>query len=139
MSYEESRRVQREAVAEFRANGGKLGGVYAEFDVLLLTTGADGERRTVPVGYARDGQRLIVFAADDGRERGPNWFHALVAQPRVVVEVGCEVWPMVATVAAGEERKRLWDSQIERWGFLKEMQEGVPWEIPVVILTRVGS
>ncbi len=131
--------MQREAVAEFRANGGKLGGVYAEFDVLLLTTGADGERRTVPVGYARDGQRLIVFAADDGRERGPNWFHALVAQPRVVVEVGCEVWPMVATVAAGEERKRLWDSQIERWGFLKEMQEGVPWEIPVVILTRVGS
>ncbi|MCP9619533.1 nitroreductase family deazaflavin-dependent oxidoreductase [Nocardia otitidiscaviarum] len=137
MSYEESRRVQREAVAEFRANGGKLGGVYAEFDVLLLTTEGDGgERRTVPVGYARDGERLVVFAADNGRERGPNWFHDLVARPRVEVEVGREVWSMVASVAAGEERKRLWDRQIERWGFLRDMQDAVEWEIPIVVLTR---
>ncbi len=128
--------MQREAVAEFRANGGKLGGVYEQFDVLLLTTeGEGGERRTVPVGYVRDGERLVVFAADNGRERGPNWFHELVARPRVEVEVGREVWSMVASVATGEERKRLWDGQIERWGFLKDMQAEVSWEIPIVVLT----
>lgn len=127
--------MYREVIAEFRANAGKLSGPYAQFDVLLLTTGA--EHRTVPIGYARDGDRLFVFAADNGRENGPNWYHELLAEPRAEVEVGTDRWPVIASVAQGAERKRLWDSRIGEWEFLNEMQNAVAWEIPVVILTPV--
>ncbi|RDI43254.1 deazaflavin-dependent oxidoreductase (nitroreductase family) [Nocardia mexicana] len=136
---EESRRLNREVVAEFRANGGKLGGPYADVDVLLLTTtSADtGEQRVLPLGYGRDGERLIVFAADDGRENGPNWYHDLLAHPRAEVEVGSERWAVTASVATGEERNMLWDKQFERWAFMADLQAKVAWEIPVVILTAV--
>ncbi len=125
--------MNREIIAEFRANGGKLGGPFANIDVLLLTTGT----RTVPLGYARDGARLIVFAGDDGRERGPNWYHDLMADPRAEVEVGSDSWSVRATEATGEERNRIWDGQIQRWGFLKDLQAKVSWDIPVLILTAV--
>ncbi|WP_280262135.1 nitroreductase/quinone reductase family protein [Nocardia wallacei] len=138
MSKEESRRLNREVVAEFRANGGKLGGPYADIDVLLLTTtSADtGERRTVPLGYGTDGARLIVFAADDGRANGPNWYHDLLADPHAEVEVGSERWPVTASTATGQERNRLWDNQSEHWSFLEDLRAKVAWEIPVVILSR---
>lgn len=125
--------MNREIIAEFRGNGGKLGGPFANIDVLLLTTGA----RTVPLGYARDGERLIVFAGDDGRERGPNWYHDLMADPRAEVEVGSDSWSVRATEATGEERNRIWDGQIQRWGFLKDLQAKVSWDFPVLILTAV--
>lgn len=137
MSDQQSKWPNQEVIAEFRANRGKLGGMFTDIDVLLLTTTAagTGERRTLPLGYGRDGDRLFVFAADDGRENGPNWYHDLVAQPRAEVEVGSEAWAVIASVAAGAERNRLWDSQIQQWGFLDDMQAKVAWEIPVVILT----
>lgn len=129
--------MNREIIAEFRANGGKLGGPYAEIDVLLLTVGVGTAARTVPLGYARDGERLIVFAGDDGRERGPNWYHHLMADPRAEVEVGSDSWSVLAAEATGEERNRLWDSQVQRWEFLKELQAQASWELPVLILTAV--
>ncbi|QLY33057.1 nitroreductase/quinone reductase family protein [Nocardia huaxiensis] len=135
MSYEESQRIYREVIAEFRANGGKLGGPYADIDVLLLTTSTDSGSRTIPIGYARDGERLFVFAADNGREGGPNWYHDLLTHPHAQVEVGADKWPVLASVAPAAERKRLWDKQIEHWPFIEEMAAQVPWEIPVVILT----
>ena len=51
-----------QVIAEFRANGGQVGGPYAGGDLLLLTTtGArTGRCHTVPLSYLDDGERLIV-------------------------------------------------------------------------------
>ncbi|GAB4588262.1 nitroreductase/quinone reductase family protein [Nocardia sp. IFM 10818] len=126
----------QEIIAEFRANAGKLSGPLANLDVLLLTTTpAADARRTVPLGYARDADRLIVFAADDGRESGPNWYHDLLANPHAEVEVGTQTLPVTASPATPEERTRLWDNQIEHWDFLTDLQAKVSWPIPIVILT----
>ncbi|WP_169814760.1 nitroreductase/quinone reductase family protein [Nocardia crassostreae] len=125
----------QEFIAEFRANAGKLSGPFANIDVLLLTTTTPtADRRTVPLGYARDAARLIVFAADDGRENGPNWYHDLLVHPHAEVEVGTETHQVVASVATGEERTRIWETQLERWDFLSALQSKVTWQVPVVIL-----
>ena len=52
----------RQVIEEFRANGGKVGGVWEGIPLLLLTTtGAkSGERRITPMGYIPDGDCVIV-------------------------------------------------------------------------------
>src|ERR1035438_3337396 len=80
----------RAIIDEFRANGGKVGGPFEGAPVLLLTTtGAkSGERRTTPVMYLPDGERMAIFASKAGAPTNPAWYHNLVANPSASVEVG---------------------------------------------------
>ncbi|WP_328406796.1 nitroreductase family deazaflavin-dependent oxidoreductase [Nocardia sp. NBC_00403] len=141
MSNEQRQQLNREIIAEFRANGGVVGGQFANMSLLLLTTtGArTGEQRTWPLGYLRDGDRVVIFAANGGRPNKPGWYHNLVANPGATVEVGTESWPVVASIVEGAERKRLWDSELEVAPFLADFQNAVPWEIPVLALTPANG
>ncbi|WP_448630378.1 nitroreductase family deazaflavin-dependent oxidoreductase [Cellulomonas soli] len=100
----------RAHVALYRATGGRLGGRLAGIEqVLLTTTGRkSGEPRTLPLAATVDGSALVLVASNNGADRDPAWFLNLVADPRVQVQRGREVHPMVARVAQGEERVRLW-------------------------------
>lgn len=70
-------------IAEFRANGGKVGGQFANRPMLLLnTTGAkSGRPRTNPLVYVTDGDRLVVFASKGGAPSNPDWYYNLLAHP----------------------------------------------------------
>jgi deazaflavin-dependent oxidoreductase (nitroreductase family) len=124
----------RRLIAEFRANGGPPEGRQL---LLLTTTGArSGERRTTPMMYIPDGDRLLVVASNAGAPRHPDWYHNLVAHPEVVVEHGAETFPATATPAAGEERDRLFADIAARYPFFADHQAKVTRTIPVVVLTR---
>jgi len=105
----------RQVIEEFRANGGKVGGVWEGTPLLLLTTtGAkSGERRITPMGYIPDGDRLIVTASNGGAPTRPDWYHNLVAHPEVTVEVGTETFDAIAVVTEDSERDRLWTKEVE--------------------------
>src|SRR5436190_16045563 len=92
-------------IEEFRANGGKVGGRFEGRPVLLLTTtGAkSGRPFTLPLVYLADGDRLLIFASKAGSPKNPDWYHNLVANPTVRVEVGSESYDARATVLSGEE------------------------------------
>jgi deazaflavin-dependent oxidoreductase (nitroreductase family) len=77
-------RGDRQVIAEFRANGGRVGGYFTGTPLLLLTTtGArTGRRRIVALTYLADGERYVVLAANAGASRNPDWYHNLVADPR---------------------------------------------------------
>ena len=121
-------------VAEFRANSGKLSGRLANSSLLLLTTtGAhSGLPRVTPLGYVRDGERYAVIAANAGAQRHPDWYHNLLAQSRVVVEIGAERFDAMARVATGAERERL----IAAIHYFGAQQARTEREIPVVVLER---
>jgi deazaflavin-dependent oxidoreductase (nitroreductase family) len=138
VSNEQRQQLNREIVAEFRANAGVVGGQFANIPLLLLTTtGArTGEAFTWPLAYQREGDRVVVFAANGGRPNRPGWYHNLVAHPEAAVEVGNESWPVVASVAEGNERQQLWERQLVVAPFLADFQSKVSWEIPIVVLTR---
>jgi deazaflavin-dependent oxidoreductase (nitroreductase family) len=123
-------------IEEFRANGGKAGGPYAGGDLLLLTTtGArSGRRHTVPLSYLAEGERLIVSSLLGAAY--PAWYHNLMANPDVTVELGAETFDATATVAAGKERERLWAWVTERWPLLADHQATTPLQIPLVGLRR---
>jgi deazaflavin-dependent oxidoreductase (nitroreductase family) len=128
----------KKVIDEFRANGGKVGEPFEGAPMILVThKGAkSGVERTTPLVYSRDGDRLVIIASKAGAPNNPAWFHNLVANPDVTVEVGTEKYPARASVVTGEERKRLYDAQAEQMPNFKEYQEKTTREIPVVVLTR---
>ena len=125
-------------IEEFRANGGKLGGNFANAPMLLLTTTGkkSGRQHTTPVMYLPDGDRYVVFASKAGAPTSPDWYHNLVANPDVTVEVGAEKFEGKATPAKGQERADLYGQQAKAFPQFAEYQAKTTREIPVVVLTR---
>ncbi len=76
-------------IDEFRANDGIVGGPFEGASLLLLgTTGAkSGQRRTNPLAYMDEGDRLIVIASFAGAPSNPPWYHNLRANPEVTVSM----------------------------------------------------
>jgi deazaflavin-dependent oxidoreductase (nitroreductase family) len=128
----------RQTIEAFRANGGKVGGMWEGRPLLLLTTtGAkSGQRNTNPVMYLADGDRLLVFATKGGAPTNPDWYHNLIAHPEVTVEVGTETYEATAIVLTGEERDRLYAKQAGLYPQFGEYQEKTTREIPVIELER---
>ena len=128
----------RQIMEEFHANAGKVGGPFEGIPLLLLTTtGArSGQRRTTPVGYMPDGDRLVIFATRGGLPTNPSWYYNLVAHPEATVEVGTETFEVTAVVLTGEERDRLYARQVERAPVFAEYQAKTTRKIPVIALHR---
>jgi deazaflavin-dependent oxidoreductase (nitroreductase family) len=129
----------RRIIEEFRTNGGKVTSHPARDRLLLLTTtGArTGRRLTTPVMYTDDGDRLLVYASKGGAPTNPAWYHNLVANPRVTVEVGNKQFDADATVITGGERDRLYGEMAAKYKGFAEYQEKTGRKIPVVALRRV--
>ncbi len=128
-------------IEEFRANAGNVGGQFAGAPVLLLTTtGAKtGRRHTTPTMYLPDSERLMVFASKGGAPTNPDWYHNLVAHPRVTVEVGAETYDAEAVVLTGEERDQLYARQAQLYPGFAEYQAKTKRTIPVIALQRATS
>jgi deazaflavin-dependent oxidoreductase (nitroreductase family) len=106
--------------------------------LLLTTTGAkSGRPYTTPVMYLPDGDRVVVFASKGGAPTNPDWYHNLLANPHVTVEVGTDSYEADAKVLTGEERDRLYARQAEAYPGFAEYQEKTQRVIPVVALHRV--
>lgn len=107
--------------------------------LVLTTTGAKtGKPHVTPLVYLEDGGRLCVFASKGGNPRNPAWYHNLVANPSVTVELKGETFPARATIAGSEERDRLYALQSQRAPNFAEYQSKTDRPIPVVILERVS-
>ncbi|MEO5725176.1 MAG: nitroreductase family deazaflavin-dependent oxidoreductase [Ilumatobacteraceae bacterium] len=125
-------------IDEFRANDGKVGGQFQGAPLLLLNTvGAkSGQPRTHPVVYLADGDRIVIFASKAGAPDSPAWYHNLVANPRVTVELGAEQFAATAHVVEGAERDRLFAAQVKVMPGFQAYQDNTTRVIPVVALTR---
>ena len=125
-------------IEEFRANGGKVTGVFEQAPLLLLTSkGAkSGREHTTPVVYTRDGDNFVVLASKGGSPTNPAWYHNLVANPEATVELPGETFTVKATVAEGAERDRLFDQQAALMPNFAEYQKNTTRRIPVIVLER---
>lgn len=125
---------------EFRANDGIVGGTYEGQTMLLLhTIGAKtGKQRVNPVMYVMDGDRYAIVASKGGAPDNPDWYHNILANPEVTIEVGPEAFKAHAEVASEPERTQLYEKmEAMRPGFT-EYKDKTSRSIPVVILTRKG-
>ena len=120
---------------------GRLGQSFRGAPVCLLTTTGrrSGRARTVALIYVRDGEDVAVIASLGGSRRSPDWYHNLVADPQVVVEIDGVDSKMVARTAAGEERERLWAKAVEVYADYATYQARTDRQIPVVVCSPLSG
>lgn len=110
--------------------------------LLLTTVGArTGQRRTTALGYLPDGDRFVVYAANGGRPKRPDWYHNLFADPNATIEIGTGTGIQTVAVRAevvpeGPERDDLWARQCAVVPMMAAFQDSAGGVIPVIALVR---
>ncbi|MGB0385923.1 MAG: nitroreductase family deazaflavin-dependent oxidoreductase [Ardenticatenaceae bacterium] len=129
----------KQVIAEFRANEGKVGGYFANSTLLLLhTIGAkSGLERVNPLICAEDNNRLVIVASKGGAPSHPDWYYNLVANPEVTVEYRAEQFRVQATVTEEPERTRLYKKMEALFPGFTEYEKKTTRIIPVMTLTRL--
>jgi deazaflavin-dependent oxidoreductase (nitroreductase family) len=128
-------------IKEFRANGGKVGGMFEGAPLLLLHhAGAKtGTERINPLMYQPVGDSFAIFASKAGAPDNPDWYHNLAAHPDTTVELGTRTVNVRARVADPDERAPIWEKQKELApGFAEYETNAAPRQIPVVVLDPVA-
>ena len=128
-------------IGEFRANGGRVGGMWEETPLLLLHhTGAmSGVSRVNPVAYLPDDGCYFIWAANGGAPKHPAWYHNLKEHPVTRIEVSDETIDVVAEEASGGERDRLFARATERYPQLADIAGKTERNIPLMVLTPTPS
>ncbi|MBX7269315.1 nitroreductase family deazaflavin-dependent oxidoreductase [Micromonospora sp. Llam7] len=123
-------------IAEFRANGGQVGGQFADAPLLLLhTVGAkSGQPRVNPMMYQKVDDGYAVFASKAGAPTNPDWYHNLLTHPQVQAEIGTNTVELVARVTTGDERERIWSAQKAAYPGFADYERKTSRQIPVVVL-----
>jgi deazaflavin-dependent oxidoreductase (nitroreductase family) len=123
-------------IEEFRANEGKVGGPFEGAPVLLLhTVGAkSGQPRVNPVMYQQVPGGYAVFASRGGGPVNPGWYHNVLAHPQVTAEIGTGTVELLARVAEGQERERIWTAQKATYPGFADYERNTTRQIPVIIL-----
>jgi deazaflavin-dependent oxidoreductase (nitroreductase family) len=129
-------------IDEFRANEGRVGGMFDGTPMLLLHhRGAkSGTERVNPLAYFADDGRYVIFASKGGARTNPAWYWNLKADPEVKIEVGPATIDALASEATGEERERLFRAQADRYPTFEDYaHKAAPRTIPVIVLTARES
>lgn len=134
----EPNEFNKKIIDEFHANAGVVGAPFAGMKMILITTkGAKtGQVTTTPLVYSKDGERLVIIASMGGAPKSPAWYHNLVANPEVEVEVGTEKFTVVASEAKGAERDSLFAKQAAIMPAFAEYEKKTTRKIPLMLLTR---
>jgi deazaflavin-dependent oxidoreductase (nitroreductase family) len=127
-------------IEEFRAGNARIADRFDQGSLLLLhTAGAkSGQPRTSPVAFFRDGDRLLIVASAAGRDQNPAWYHNLLANPQVQIELwdDGELKTITGTARAtvDDEREQLWTQITARAPGFANYQTKTTRQIPVVVV-----
>ena len=138
MADDGERDLNARIIDEFRRNGGKVGGQFEGFPLLLLhSTGAkSGEARINPIAYFDIDGKIYVVGSAAGRDASPGWVFNLRTTPQASVEIGADApKPVVARELPRDERDRIYDIVVQRAPGFGEYQKKTDRVIPVFELT----
>jgi deazaflavin-dependent oxidoreductase (nitroreductase family) len=120
----------------YRLSGGKLGGRFRGFKVLLLTTTGrkSGKTHTIPLGCFDHKDGYVIVGSNNGQPTHPAWYYNLKSNPQVTVQVLDEVIPVTADVLSGEARAQAWQQVIATAPSYADYEKKTTREIPLVLL-----
>jgi deazaflavin-dependent oxidoreductase (nitroreductase family) len=126
-------------IKDFCENAGIVGGIFRGAPMILIThKGAkSGKTYVSPLVYSRDGDRYLIIASKGGARTHPDWYHNLVANPEITVEIGKEKFKARAKTTSGTERERLFDAQAKMMPQFNQYKAATKREIPVFVLERI--
>jgi deazaflavin-dependent oxidoreductase (nitroreductase family) len=127
-----------QTIAEFRANGGKVGGPFEGMPLLLLhTVGAkSGQPRINPVAAFDIDGKLLIVGSYNGADADPAWLYNLRAQPNAHIEIGADAYDVAARELPRDERDAVYPRIVEKAPGFGEYQHKTTRVIPVIELQR---
>lgn len=125
----------------YRLSRGRLGATIGQAPVLLLTTTGrrSGQKRTAPLVYLADGERMVVIGSNAGNDRAPAWALNLRADPEAEVEIGGRRLAVRARVAEGAEHTELWKRCNDQYAGFDDYRARTDREIAVFVLEPVAG
>ncbi|WP_241387684.1 nitroreductase/quinone reductase family protein [Rhodococcus sp. CH91] len=128
-----------DVIREFRENSGKVGGVYAGGDLILLTTrGArSGRRHTVPLAPLYRGD--VMFVSSFMEDRYPAWWYNIKVNPPVMVELRDKIYQGTGRVLEGAEYDEFASGVLVDNPLLADFQSRIDRPVPLVVLTLDGE
>jgi len=119
----------------YRLSKGKLMNHLEGRPICLITmTGAkSGKKRTVPLMYVPDGDRILLVASQGGMPKHPVWYFNLIANPKIIVEQGGVRRELIARVANTDEKSAVWPTCIKFYPDYDIYQLRTNRDIPVFI------
>ncbi|QLL05711.1 nitroreductase family deazaflavin-dependent oxidoreductase [Mycobacterium vicinigordonae] len=134
MADDAERKFNEHNIEEFRRNGGKVGGQFEGFPLLLLTsTGAkSGAQRVNPVAYFDIDGKIYIVGSAAGRDQSPAWVHNLRAHPSASIEIGSDpARPVTSRELPRDERDAIYRIVVQRAPGFGEYEKRTDRVIPV--------
>jgi deazaflavin-dependent oxidoreductase (nitroreductase family) len=128
--------VDRTMTWVYEKSDGRLGSRLGKMGMLVLqTTGRkSGEKRSHTLQYMPDGANYVIVASNNGQGRHPGWYHNILSNPHVRIQIGRRRQAALATVAGPEEYAQLWPRLIAQNPPWEAYARSTTRKIPVVIL-----
>nr|WTB28361.1 nitroreductase family deazaflavin-dependent oxidoreductase [Streptomyces sp. NBC_00830]WTB35721.1 nitroreductase family deazaflavin-dependent oxidoreductase [Streptomyces sp. NBC_00830] len=137
-----------EHARRYEENDGVTGGGWedplAPPTLLLTTTGRrSGRKHKCVLVYAPSATGYVVVASRNGQVNNPDWYHNVVADPEITIQVMADRSPGRARVVTEEpEHGELWQAMLKVYPGYDELQARTARQIPVVVLepaTKLGE
>jgi deazaflavin-dependent oxidoreductase (nitroreductase family) len=129
----------KQVIAEFRGNGGKVAQFGDAPLVILHTIGAkSGELREIPLVALVEGETLTVFASKAGATTNPDWYFNLKANSQIQVEYGSDSFDaLVEELPVAEGQRRIQTQAALMPTFGEYVASAAPRVIPAFSITRM--
>ena len=121
-------------IEEFRRNGGKVGGQFEGFPLLILTSSGakSGAERVNLIAYFDIDDKIYVVGSAAGRDKSPAWVFNIRAHPDVQVEIGSNPpKSVVANELPRDERDRIYEIVKDRAPGFAEYEKRTDRVIPI--------
>ncbi|SFO37103.1 nitroreductase/quinone reductase family protein [Actinomadura madurae] len=132
--------LNAQVIADFRANGGRVGGPYEGARIILVHHVGEktGTQYVSPMTYfPQDDGSIVVVASNRGAPKNPSWYRNLMANPRTEVEVGVERFPVMAEEITGKARDAVWAQVVAQIPAVIEYQKKTSRMIPLLRFVRL--
>ncbi len=130
-------------IAEFRDNGGRVGGPFEGAPMVLVhhqgrKSGREYVNPMMYLPHDSNDDTIYVFASKAGAPSHPDWYYNLTAAGQATVERGTDTYGVTVREVSGDERDRIYDEQARRYpGFADYAQQTAGIRtIPVLELRR---
>src|SRR5260221_11022989 len=103
-------------IAEFRANEGRVGGIFEGAPMVLLhhrgrKSGREYVTPTMYLPHDSEPDIIYVFATKGGAPTNPDWYHNLIAAGNGSVERGTNTYEVTVRESTGPERDHIYAEQ----------------------------
>jgi deazaflavin-dependent oxidoreductase (nitroreductase family) len=119
----------------YRLTGGRFMGRLKGSPICLVTMRGRKSGRTlvIPLMYTPHGEDVLIVASLGGAPNHPVWYHNIMADPDIAIQVGRQLRKMRARQANAAEKARLWPLCVASYPDFAAYQARTDRDIPLII------